>query len=71
MLSLWRYRLVEKKWASPEPWDDVEFNARITYNDIYEELRPLGKGANAIVTLVRRRADNELLAVKKVQYPKP
>ena len=65
-LVIGRCRLVEKQWGSPELWDDLEMNAGRTYGDIYEELRGLGRGSSSSVVLVRRRLDNQLLAVKKV-----
>lgn len=60
------HKLVQKKWGSPELWDNLNMNAGKSYADVYEEIRPLGKGQFGIVMLVRRRADSALLAVKKV-----
>eukprot|EP00241_Pyramimonas_parkeae_P009135 CAMPEP_0114264198 /NCGR_PEP_ID=MMETSP0058-20121206/23028_1 /TAXON_ID=36894 /ORGANISM="Pyramimonas parkeae, CCMP726" /LENGTH=103 /DNA_ID=CAMNT_0001380755 /DNA_START=51 /DNA_END=359 /DNA_ORIENTATION=- len=45
-------------------------NAGKSYADVYEEIRPLGKGQFGIVMLVRRRADSALLAVKKIPSAK-
>jgi serine/threonine protein kinase len=37
--------------------------------DAYEDIRSLGRGAYAVVRLVRRLSDGELLVVKRFHVP--
>jgi hypothetical protein len=37
--------------------------------DAYEDIKSLGRGAYAVVRLVRRKADDELLVVKRFHVP--
>lgn len=57
-------------WVA-KPIQVFKLHTRCEYRDMdgYEELRYLGRGSYAVVKLVRRKVDGELLVIKKFHTP--